>query len=98
MKPSESENEFRKRLGQPIEAVTPRRAFETMFAFYEDQRAEDVAIDEGGEMPARSAVGAGRIYEPRERREHRRRPVPVAAVLFDRLDYGDERLERACLV
>ncbi len=50
MKISESDSAFRKRLGQPIEAVTARRAIEVMFEFYAEQRAEDVAIDEDGDM------------------------------------------------
>ncbi len=50
MKPSQSEPAFRKRLGVPVEAVTPRRALDAMLAFYAEQPAEDVAIDEDGDM------------------------------------------------
>jgi hypothetical protein len=50
VKPSQSETAFRKRLGGPIEGVTPRRVLEAMFAFYAEQRAEDVDIDEDGDM------------------------------------------------
>ena len=38
------------RLDEPVEAVTPRRAFEAMFTFYTEQRADDVVIDEDGDM------------------------------------------------
>jgi hypothetical protein len=50
VKPSQSETAFKTRLGEPVEGVTPRRALEAMFAFYAGQRAEDVAIDEDGDM------------------------------------------------
>ena len=50
MKPSQSETVLRNRLAEPVEAVTPRRALEAMFAFYEDQRAEDVVLDQDGDM------------------------------------------------
>ena len=50
MKPSHSETALRKRLGKPIEGVTPRRALEAMFAFYAEQRAADVAIEDDGDM------------------------------------------------
>ena len=50
MKPKQSKTAFRKRLGEPVEGVTPRRALETMLAFYAAQRVEDVVIDEDGDM------------------------------------------------
>lgn len=50
MKPSQSKTELKKRLGQPVEALTPRRALEAMFAFYSEQRAKNVQIDEDGDM------------------------------------------------
>ena len=50
MKPSESEEALRKRVGPDIDASTPRRAFEAMFAFYVDKRVEDVDIDSDGDM------------------------------------------------
>jgi hypothetical protein len=50
MMPSQSENAFRERLGQPLEAITARRALGAMLAFYAEERAEDVAIDEDGDM------------------------------------------------
>src|SRR4051812_37611318 len=50
MKPSQSEMELKKRLGSSIDALTPGRALEVMFAFYAEQRAEDVAVEEDGDM------------------------------------------------
>ena len=50
MKPSESPDELKKRLGPSIDAVTARRALDAMFAFYAEQRADDVAIDQDGDM------------------------------------------------
>lgn len=50
MNPSQSESEFRKRLGQSVEETTPRQGFETMFAFYADQRAKKVKVEESGDM------------------------------------------------
>jgi hypothetical protein len=50
MKPSQSENVLRERLGQPLESVTARRALGAILAFYAEERAENVAIDEGGDM------------------------------------------------
>src|SRR5829696_2534588 len=50
MKPSESETVLTKRLGQRIDTLTARRAIDAMLAFYAEQRAADVAIDEDGDM------------------------------------------------
>jgi len=50
MKPSESQDELKKRLGPSIDAITPRRALDAMSAFYAEQRADDVAIDQDGDM------------------------------------------------
>ena len=50
MKHSNSEDALKKRLGQPVDAITPCYALDTMFAFYAEQRADDVAIDEDGDM------------------------------------------------
>jgi len=47
MKPSQSGQELQKRLGQPLATVTSRHALEAMFAFYAEQRAEDVEPDDG---------------------------------------------------
>src|SRR5690349_3068548 len=50
MKASDSEDALKKRLGLLIDTITPRRALDTMFAFYAQQRADDVAIDQDGDM------------------------------------------------
>lgn len=50
MKSSQAERAFRKRLGRVLESVTPRQVFEAMFAFYAEQRAEDVSIENDGDM------------------------------------------------
>ena len=50
MKPSQSENVLKNRLGQPIERITPRQGFAAMFAFYAEQRAQDVDADQAGDM------------------------------------------------
>ena len=46
----QSETELQQRLGLPVEAATPRRALEAMSTFYAEQQAEEVAIDEDGDM------------------------------------------------
>lgn len=50
MKLSDSLNELKKRLGQSIDIMTPRRALAVMLAFYAEQRFDDVEIDEDGDM------------------------------------------------
>ena len=50
MKPAESEIVLRQRLGPMVEPVSARRALTLMSAFYEEQRAEDVSLDEDGDM------------------------------------------------
>jgi hypothetical protein len=50
MNPSDSEDALKKRLGPPIDAITPRRALDAMFAFYAEQRADGVVIEEDGDM------------------------------------------------
>jgi hypothetical protein len=50
MKPAESENELRKRLGQAPEQLTPREAFKVMCDFYANERADGANLDEDGDM------------------------------------------------
>jgi hypothetical protein len=50
VKPSQSEPELKRRLAQPIEGVSLRHALDVMFSFYAEQRAEDVTIDQDGDM------------------------------------------------
>lgn len=50
MRPDESEGALTKRLGRPLEALTARRALRAMLGFYVGQRAEDVDVDEDGDM------------------------------------------------
>lgn len=50
MKSSDSEDVLKKRLGQPVDTITPRHAVNAMFEFYAEQRADDVVIDEDGDM------------------------------------------------
>lgn len=49
MQLSQAEGDLKKRVG-PLETLTPRRALEAMFVFYADLRADDVEIDEDGDM------------------------------------------------
>lgn len=46
----EAETRFRERVGDGGDELTPRRAVEAMFAFYEEQRAVGVDPDPGGDM------------------------------------------------
>jgi hypothetical protein len=50
MKPSDSEDALRRRLGRHGQAITARVAFEEIFAFYADERADDVLIEKDGDM------------------------------------------------
>ena len=50
MKPADSEDVLKQRLGQPVDTITARHAVDAMFAFYAEQRADDVVIEEDGDM------------------------------------------------
>lgn len=50
MKPSQAESVFRTRLGEIDEDITPRRAMDAMLAFYSQQRADNVVIEDDGDM------------------------------------------------
>jgi len=50
MKPEESETVLRKRLGKPVEQLTPREAIAGMCDFYAEQRAEGADLHEDGDM------------------------------------------------
>jgi hypothetical protein len=50
MKPEESEAVLRKRVGKPVEQLTPREAIAAMCDFYADERADGADLDEDGDM------------------------------------------------
>jgi hypothetical protein len=50
VKPHQAENELRRRMGKPLEQLTPREGLDAMLALYEAQRAECAPIDEDGDM------------------------------------------------
>ena len=50
MKPEESEAVLRKRLGKPVEQLTPREVIAAMCDFYAQQRAEGADLDQDGDM------------------------------------------------
>src|SRR6185295_268715 len=50
MKPAESEGVLRKRIGKPLEQLTPREAITAMCGFYAEQRAEGADLDQDGDM------------------------------------------------
>ena len=50
MKSAESEKALKMRLNRPLESLTARSALGAMFAFYTEQSADDVALDEDGDM------------------------------------------------
>jgi len=50
MKVQESEARLRKRVGKPIEQLTPREAIAAMCDFYKDERADGADLDQDGDM------------------------------------------------
>ncbi len=50
MTPTESDTELRRRVGVPLDSLAVRQGIEAMLAFYADQRADGVHMDEDGDM------------------------------------------------
>jgi len=50
MSPKQSEAEFRKRIGDPLDGFTAFKGIAAMIAFYSEQRAQGVVVEEDGDM------------------------------------------------
>ncbi len=50
MTPAKSDTELRRRFNVPLDRLTARQGIDAMLAFYADQRADGVHVDEDGDM------------------------------------------------